>query len=113
MSKSYCLEFHLEEYKKDWEENEVGDAGAESPSRRDVSVVHHAELVLQPGRKAQHTCKVVPGHLKKRYHSGSWPKLRKKMARARKVARRRGLPDDGRRLFRQILTCVSSRKIMS
>ena len=55
------LEFHLEEYKKDWEENEVGDAGAESPGRRDVSVVHHAELVLQPGRKASHVkwCQVT------------------------------------------------------
>ena len=55
------MEFHLEEYKKDWEENEVGDAGAESPSRRDVSVVHHAELVLQPGRKASHVkwCQVT------------------------------------------------------
>ena len=105
VKKLSLLELNLEEYKKDWEENEVGDAGAESPSRRDVSVVHHAELVLQPGRKSS--------QVKKRYHSGSCPKLRKKMARARKVARRRGLPDDGRRLFRQILTCVSSRKIMS
>ena len=66
-----------------------------------MGIVDHTEPVLQPAirlrlRQVKIYLVVVACHRKKRYHRGSWPKLRKKIARERRVARRRGFPDDGR-----------------
>ena len=63
-----------------------------------MGIVDHAEPVLQPGirLRLRWVKMYLKCHRKKRYHRGSWPKLRKNIARERRVARRRGFPDDGR-----------------
>ena len=102
---------HLKEKKEGWKENEICDGGAKGPGRGDVGIVDHAEPVLQPGIRRQpggNTFQVVSCHRKKRYHRGSWPKLRKNIAKERSVASRRGFPDDGRCLchFASLWDCA-------